>query len=240
MIKLSNICKTFGQNQILSNISLELSRQQLCVILGPSGSGKSTLLRCINFLEQPSSGQVHIFEKLISSPLDSALQKIGFVFQNFNLFPHMNVVENITYAAKIAKLASEQEINFKANALLGQFLLTSKAIARPKELSGGQKQRVAIARALILDPEFILFDEPTSALDQENKFELIKNLQKIKSNMGIVIVTHDIKFAKALADRIIFIDKGQVLCDQPAVDFFKSPSSLRAQLFMEQENIVTI
>jgi ABC-type polar amino acid transport system ATPase subunit len=233
MIKIKNLSKNFGKEVALKNISLEIDKSQTTVVLGPSGSGKSTLLRCIKFLEDCYKGSIFINSKEIKSAGDPLLEKIGLVFQNFNLFPHFSVMENLTYAPSL-KL-DKTELNNIANDLLAQFSLQNKANAKPKSLSGGQKQRVAIARALMMKPDILLFDEPTSALDQETTFELVKILKNLKHNMGICIVTHEIRFAKALADRVIFMDHGQVLCDQEASDFFKEPESHRAKLFMEQE-----
>ena len=235
MIRLEKISKSFGKEQVLKNVSFEFNTKQVTVVLGPSGSGKSTLLRCVKFLEKSDLGIIYINNKQVVSERDKLLNKIGLVFQNFNLFPNMNVLENIIYAARINKSCPEDELLHRANDLLEQFLLLNKAQSSIKELSGGQKQRVAIARALMLEPELLLFDEPTSALDQETKFELAKLVQKLKTHMGILIVTHDIRFAKMLADRIIFMDQGQILSDQSAQEFFLQPTSHRAKLFMEQE-----
>jgi len=235
MITIKNLSKTFGKETALKNISLKISKDQTTVVLGPSGSGKSTLLRCMKFLETCDKGAIFIDQDEIKSASDPLLEKIGMVFQSFNLFPHFSVMQNLTYAPSLKEKYQHDKTNEAANNLLKQFALLNKAEAKPRELSGGQKQRVAIARALMMNPEVLLFDEPTSALDQETVFELIKTLKNLKNDMAIFIVTHEIRFAKALADRIIFMDHGQILCDQKAEEFFKEPESYRAKLFMEQE-----
>lgn len=234
MIEIKNISKKFGVETILKDISFKINPNQTTIILGPSGGGKSTLLRCIKFLDIPNQGHIYVDEQKITSDTDPLLFKVGLVFQNFNLFPHLSVTENLTYAASFLPNSSRQEVFDMAKELLTQFGLLNKSSFKPKSLSGGQKQRVAIARALMMRPEILLFDEPTSALDQESTFELIKFLQKLGQKMSLLIVTHDIKFAKMLADRVIFVDRGLVLCDQPADEFFSKPDSYRAKLFMEQ------
>jgi ABC-type polar amino acid transport system ATPase subunit len=235
MIKVEKLSKKFDNDTVLKKVSFELSGKQTAVVLGPSGSGKSTLLRCMKYLEVPTSGAIFINKQKVSSDKDALLSKIGLVFQNFNLFPHFSVIENLTYAASFQQGLTQTQLIEKAKNLLAQFSLSNKEFAKPKDLSGGQKQRIAIARALMMEPELLLFDEPTSALDQETTAELIKILLKLKGSMSILIVTHELRFAKALADRIIFMDQGQVLCDQTALEFFEEPNSHRAKLFMEQE-----
>jgi polar amino acid transport system ATP-binding protein len=235
MIKIENLVKKLGKDTVLKNVSFELDGNQTTVVLGPSGSGKTTLLRCMKYLEKADSGHVYIDNTKVSSDKDQLLDKIGLVFQSFNLFPHLNVIENLTYAPSFKPEANKIELLEQTRELLAQFSLSNKEFSKPKDLSGGQKQRVAIARALMMKPELLLFDEPTSALDQETTFELIKILRNLKNHMAIFIVTHEIRFARALADRIIFMDQGQILCDQVASEFFDEPNSHRAKLFMEQE-----
>jgi polar amino acid transport system ATP-binding protein len=236
MIKIENLSKKFAKEIVLKNISFELIKNQTTVILGPSGSGKSTLLRCIKFLETITSGGIYISGQMIKNQHDPLLNKVGLVFQNFNLFPHLNVRENLLYATSfIADWPKEAKLRLSEELLI-EFALLSKSLSMPKDLSGGQKQRVAIARALMMRPDILLFDEPTSALDQETTFGLVKFLQKLRKDISLLIVTHDMKFARMLADRIIFMDHGQILCDQTSSDFFLEPDSHRARLFMEQES----
>jgi polar amino acid transport system ATP-binding protein len=236
MIKIENLSKKFAKDIVLKKISFQLERNNITVILGPSGSGKSTLLRCIKHLETLTSGGIYFNDIKIVSDQDRILHKIGLIFQNFNLFPHLNVLKNLTYAPSVNAKFNSQSLDDKARELLQQFLLLNKIYAKPKDLSGGQKQRVAIARALMMEPEVLLFDEPTSALDQETTTELIKIITMLKKQMTILIVTHELKFAKAVADRIIFMDHGQILCNQAAADFFQEPESHRARLFIENYN----
>lgn len=235
MIKFQNIVKKFGNHVALQQLNLTIDKQDVIAIIGPSGSGKSTLLRCISNLETSSSGYIQINNiKLDKNNIAQVTEKVAMVFQNFNLFPHFTVLENLTYSAiKVQGLATQDAIN-KANKLLNQFGLQDKANYKPAKLSGGQKQRVAIARALMTDPEIILFDEPTSALDLEiikDLIALIKNLAE--QNITMLIVTHHIGFAKQIASKIIFMDQGYVLDYMPTADFFKQPNSARARLFLE-------
>jgi ABC-type polar amino acid transport system ATPase subunit len=232
MIRVENLSKMSVKDIILKKISFQIENNDVVVILGPSGGGKSTLLRCIKGIEQLTSGSIYINDHKIISDKDPALYKIGLIFQNFNLFPHLNVLENLIYAPSICAKLSKQDLNQKAIDLLQKFSLLNKTSSKPKDLSGGQKQRVAIARALMMEPEALLFDEPTSALDQETIVDLIKIIKNLK-NQTILIVTHELKFAKAVADRVIFMDRGQILCDQDAAGFFQEPNSHRAKLFME-------
>jgi len=229
MIKIENLSKKFGDLVVLKEISLAFETGKTTVILGPSGSGKSTLLRCIKKLDQVDSGKIYLHDKEVTK--EKRLSKIGLVFQNFNLFPHFTVLENLIYAPKL--LHSKTNPKIKAKELLLKLGLSNKANVKPKELSGGQKQRVAIARALMLEPEILLFDEPTSALDRESTALLIKIICELKSSITMLIVSHEISFAKAVADKIIFMEQGMALCYQDKEEFFADPDSHRARLFLE-------
>ncbi|GAA3643399.1 amino acid ABC transporter ATP-binding protein [Asaccharospora irregularis] len=238
MITIKNLGKSFGTVEVLKNINLEIDKGQITVILGPSGSGKSTLLRCMNLLEVPTSGEV-IFEgyNLVDKKtnIDSVRQKIGMVFQNFNLFPHKTIVENITLAPVKLKKMNKEEANKKAKYLLERVGLLDKKDSYPSQLSGGQKQRVAIARALALQPDMMLFDEPTSALDPEMVKEVLDVIKELaKDGMTMVIVTHEMGFAKEIADRVIFMDEGVILEDGSPEDVFINPSNKRAIEFFDK------
>ncbi|HEY9881600.1 MAG TPA: amino acid ABC transporter ATP-binding protein [Leptolyngbyaceae cyanobacterium] len=238
MIRIEHLVKSFGQLEVLKDISTEIGHGEVVAIIGPSGSGKSTLLRCINLLECPTAGKVYIDNLDITSPkcdIMKVRQNIGMVFQHFNLFPHKTVIQNVTYAPiKIRGLT-------RANAYkLGHDLLTKvgleeKADVYPSRLSGGQKQRVAIARALAMEPDIMLFDEPTSALDPEMVKEVL-DVMKDLANTGITmaIVTHEMGFAREVANRILFLDGGYLVEDAPPDEFFSSPKSGRAQQFLEK------
>ncbi len=234
MIILENVTKQFGDNVAIKDINLTFDKRETVVIIGSSGSGKSTLLRCINNLENPTSGSVLIDGKKLTRRTRSKLCfKIGMVFQQFNLFPHMSVLENLTYGPKTVLNVGQVEAEEKARTLLEKFGILDKAHSDPLGLSGGQKQRAAICRALMMDPETILFDEPTSALDPEVVKDIIAIINDLKKQMTMVVITHHIKFARIIADRIIFMDKGLILADQPAKEFFEKPTSHRARLFLE-------
>jgi polar amino acid transport system ATP-binding protein len=238
VIKIEHISKSFNQLEVLKNISGTISKGEVVAILGPSGSGKSTLLRCLNLLEQPSAGKIFIDQKEITSPacnIQKIRQKVGMVFQNFNLFPHMTVLSNLTYAPQKVLKLSKTEAERKAHHLLKKVGLSEKASVYPSKLSGGQKQRVAIARALAMDPEIILFDEPTSALDPEmvkEVLEVIRSLTATKITM--VIVTHEMSFAREVADKIWFLHEGLLLEESIPSVFFKKPKTSRAQQFLEK------
>ncbi|PCJ26919.1 MAG: glutamine ABC transporter ATP-binding protein [Rickettsiales bacterium] len=234
MIVLENVTKKFNDQTALKDINLTFDKKEAVVVLGSSGSGKSTLIRCINNLETPTSGSVFINGTQLTSKTRGKLCfKIGMVFQQFNLFPHMSVLQNLTYGA-INVLGNTQHIaEEKAYKLLKKFGITEKANSSPLDLSGGQKQRVAICRALMMDPETILFDEPTSALDPEIIKDIIGIINELKGQITMIIISHHIKFARVIADRIIFMDQGKILADQPAKEFFTKPSSHRARLFLE-------
>lgn len=238
MINVKNVSKTFGRLTVLNNISMKIKKGEIVAIIGPSGSGKSTLLRCMNLLETPTSGKIFIDDADITdkgTDIMAIRQKVGMVFQHFNLFPHMTVMENMIYAPTKVKKMSKSEAEDKALKLLSQVGLSEKAAVYPATLSGGQKQRVAIARALAMDPEVILFDEPTSALDPEMVKEVL-NVIKSLAGTGItmVLVTHEMGFAREVADRICFLDGGQIIEDDTPAVFFSKPKSARAKEFLEK------
>lgn len=238
MIKIENLSKSFGELEVLKGINTEIKAGEVVALIGPSGSGKSTLLRCINLLETPTKGKVYFDGVDLTSPNGNLImmrQKIGMVFQHFHLFPHMTVLENITYAPiKVKKIAIE-DAKLKAMELLARVGLSDKADSYPSRLSGGQKQRVAIARALAMEPELMLFDEPTSALDPEMVKEVLEVIQSLAhTGMTMAIVTHEMNFARKVADRILFLDGGILVEESAPEQFFTQPKSERAQQFLEK------
>jgi len=236
MIQLNNLTKTFGSQPVLKGINLSVPQGETVALIGPSGSGKSTLLRCINHLEAPSTGEIKIDGTLLTEANAGTMaKKVGMVFQQFNLFPHKTVLENITYAPiRVLKMDTKKAKN-EALELLEKVGLKHKAETYPQSLSGGQKQRVAIARTLAMHPEVILFDEPTSALDPEMVKEVLEVISKLAhTGITLMIVTHEMGFAKELADRILFLDQGKIVEDAPPKTFFSSPKSARAQRFLEK------
>lgn len=238
MIKIENLYKQFGDNEVLKGISTSINSGEVVSIIGPSGSGKSTFLRCINLLEVPTKGTVSIDGQSITDKNTNILkvrQQIGMVFQHFNLFPHLNVLDNLTYAPMKVKGESRQEAEDKARNLLAKVGLTEKEKAFPSNLSGGQKQRVAIARALAMEPNLMLFDEPTSALDPEMVKEVLNVMKDLaKSGMTMAIVTHEMGFAREVADRVLFLDGGVLLEDASPAEFFSNPKTARAKDFLEK------
>ncbi|HAX72086.1 MAG TPA: peptide ABC transporter ATP-binding protein [Firmicutes bacterium] len=238
MLKLNNIKKSFSGREVLSGIDLTIEQGEIVTIIGPSGSGKSTLLRCMNLLETPCDGDV-VFEgtNLVdkATNLNEVREQIGMVFQNFHLFPHMTVGQNITLALKLLKQMSEEEAHQIAVDLLTRVGLVDKIEASPKSLSGGQKQRVAIARALALNPKLMLFDEPTSALDPEMVKEVLDVMKELgEGGMTMIIVTHEMGFAKNVATRAIFMDEGTILEDTTPNELFNAPKHSRTQQFLEK------
>ena len=215
MIEVKNLCKSFGDLQVLKGISETINDREVVCVIGPSGSGKSTFLRCLNLLEEPSGGEVFLDGKKINDSdvdIDEIREKLGMVFQGFNLFPHMTVLDNLTLAPIKVKGMEKAAAEEKARKLLETVGLADKAEKYPASLSGGQKQRVAIARALAMDPEIMLFDEPTSALDPEMVGEVLNVMKNLAENgMTMVIVTHEMGFAREVADRVLFIDEGNIL-----------------------------
>ncbi|WP_368993774.1 amino acid ABC transporter ATP-binding protein [Caldifermentibacillus hisashii] len=238
MIKVEQITKVFGKNPVLKNISTTIHQGEVVAIIGPSGSGKSTFLRCLNLLEKPTEGKIYIKDQEITNPKVNILEvrkHIGMVFQQFNLFPHMTVLENVTYAPQKVKKLAKGEVEKNAKDLLAKVGLSDKVDSYPSQLSGGQKQRVAIARALAMEPEIMLFDEPTSALDPEMVKEVLDVIKELaETGMTMVIVTHEMNFAKEVADRVIFIDDGVILEDAEPHQFFNAPKSERAKDFLSK------
>ena len=237
MLIIKNLEKSFGKTKVLKDINLEINEKERVVIIGPSGCGKSTLLRCINQIEKPTKGQV-LFEGI---PLDDKKTdinkiriKMGMVFQQFNLFPHLKVIDNIILAPVKLKLMSKEEAIKKGKTLLDKIGLAEKLNNYSKELSGGQQQRVAIIRALMLDPDLLLFDEPTSALDPEMKKEVLELMKDLgKSGLTMIVVTHEMQFVKEFATRVIFIDEGKIIEEGKPNDLFNHPKSLRLKEFLD-------
>ncbi len=236
-----NISKCFTEDAVLRGISFSVCKGEVLAIIGPSGSGKSTLLRCITHLEEVDGGTVQIGDKYMIKDGEYAptpilrplLLKLGLVFQNFNLFPHLSVMENISLAQRIVLSRSAEESRTLSLALLDKLGLSEKANAYPFELSGGQQQRVSIARALALNPEILFFDEPTSALDPELTGEVLKVLRALaKERMTLVIVTHEMSFARDVADRIIFMDEGLIIEEGPARELIENPREERTKAFL--------
>lgn len=236
MIEVKNLEKSFGKNHVLRGINETINEGEVVCIIGPSGSGKSTFLRCLNLLEQPTSGEVILDGEKINAldrDIDKIREKLGMVFQNFNLFPHMSVLDNITMAPIKVKGQDRIEAEAEARRLLDVVGLLDKAEAYPSSLSGGQKQRVAIARALAMKPEIMLFDEPTSALDPEMVGEVLAVMKQLaEDGMTMVIVTHEMGFAREVADRVLFIDGGVILEQGTPEEIFGNPQNERTQTFL--------
>lgn len=238
MIKINNLSKSFGKLEVLKEIDLNVNKGEIMAIIGPSGSGKSTLLRCMNLLENPTKGNIifegnSIVDKKVN--IDNVRQKIGMVFQNFNLFPHKTVIDNIILAPINLKVMSKEEATKKAEYLLDRVGLLDKKDTYPAQLSGGQKQRIAIARALAMEPDMMLFDEPTSALDPEMVKEVLDVIKELADDgMTMVIVTHEMGFAKEVADRVIFMDEGKILEENSPQKIFLNPEHKRTQEFFEK------
>lgn len=234
MLILDKVSKRYQKIHAVKDVSLVFGKTETTSIIGPSGSGKSTLLRMMNGLDVPTTGQVLIDGKKLTQKNKMQLcLKIGMVFQAFNLFSHLNVQDNLIYAPINILQMDRMQATDKAEKLLEQFGLRQKNASFPVNLSGGQKQRVAICRALMMDPEVMLFDEPTSALDSENIKDIVEIISLLKRSMTMIVVTHHIKFARVLSERIVFMDHGMVLADQPKDQFFENPKSHRARLFLE-------
>ena len=237
MIKLENVHKSFGKNEVLKGINLHIEQGQVVVIIGPSGSGKSTVLRTMNYLEEPTSGKVIVDGMDLSDKkkLNDVRAEVGMVFQNFNLFPHMTVMENLTLAQTKVRKTSMEEAKKIGQALLDRVGLADKANAYPDSLSGGQKQRVAIARALAMKPKVMLFDEPTSALDPEMVSEVLDVMKSLaEEGMTMVIVTHEMGFAKKVADKVLFVDGGLILEDNTPERVFDAPTNERTKSFLDK------
>ncbi|MBR5825474.1 MAG: amino acid ABC transporter ATP-binding protein [Clostridia bacterium] len=238
MIEVVNLCKSFGKNEVLRNISINIEKGEKVVVIGPSGSGKSTFLRCLNCMEDPTSGEIYFGGADITDPrvdINLHRQKMGMVFQHFNLFNNMTVLKNLTLAPRKVLKKSKAEAEARAVELLKRIGLEDKANAYPSSLSGGQKQRVAIARSLAMDPEVILFDEPTSALDPEMVGEVLELMKDLaKEGMTMVIVTHEMGFAREVGTRILFMDEGRIIEDRNPREFFESPNTDRAKDFLSK------
>lgn len=235
MITIKDLHKSFGDHEVLKGIDLEIEKGEILVIIGPSGSGKSTILRCMNLLETPTSGDI-IFEgkSLVDKDtnIDEVRQNIGMVFQHFNLFPHKTILENVTLAPITLKKMSKEEAEKKAETLLKRVGLYDKKDTYPAQLSGGQKQRIAIARALAMEPDMMLFDEPTSALDPEMVKEVLEVIKELaQDGMTMAIVTHEMGFAKEVADRVIFVDEGKIIEDNTPEEVFNNPTHERTKEF---------
>ncbi len=238
MIKVKNISKQFQKVKAVNQVSLEIKKGEIVCLIGPSGSGKSTVLRCINGLEIPESGEIYIDNELLNKENQNYHQvrsKMGFVFQHFHLFPHMTVLENLTLAPIQVMKKTKEEAIVIAETYLQRVGLLDKKDEYPNKLSGGQKQRVAIARSLCMNPEIMLFDEPTSALDPEMVIEVLEVMQELaKEGMTMVVVTHEMGFAKTVADRVVFLEDGQIVEESTSEAFFSQPQTLRAQEFLKK------
>lgn len=248
MIKISKVNKFFGDLHVLKDIDLEVAKGEVVVIIGPSGSGKSTLLRCINYLEEIQDGIITIEGKPIGlievngkkkempqQQLNQMRSEVGMVFQNFNLFPHMHALDNITLALKVVKKMSKEEAEKQAKELMAKVGLADKLYAYPNNLSGGQKQRVAIARALAMKPKVMLFDEPTSALDPELVGEVLEVIKELaREGMTMIVVTHEMDFAKEVADRVVVMDAGRIIETGPPSIIFTNPKQERTRDFLSK------
>ena len=244
MLKINQLSKYFHGKQVLHSIDLEIKEGEIVTIIGPSGSGKSTLLRCMNLLEVPEAGEVLFEGTNLLDPktnLNEIREHIGMVFQNFNLFPNKTVGENITLALKLLKKMDDQSAKEIAFNLLTRVGLADKIDVYPSKLSGGQKQRVAIARSLALNPKLMLFDEPTSALDPEMVKEVLDVMKELgEGGMTMVIVTHEMQFARAVADRVVFLDDGKIIEEEPPEIFFRNPKTERAKRFLSTFTFHTV
>ena len=238
MINVENLSKNFGNLKVLKNISTTINKGEVISIIGPSGSGKSTFLRCINKLEEPTEGHIYIDDMDLmdkNTDINKIRERVGMVFQHFNLFPHMTVLENLTLSPTMVKKESKEEAEKYALYLLEKVGLSDKANSYPTQLSGGQKQRIAIARALAMKPEVILFDEPTSALDPEMIKEVLDVMRDLaKEGMTMLIVTHEMGFARNVGNRILFMDNGEIIEDCSPKDFFENPTNERIKDFLNK------
>ena len=236
MIRVCNLQKNFGKLQVLKGINIQVKRGEVMVVIGPSGSGKSTFLRCLNLLEEPTSGDIYFQEVSITSKkndIDTQRQKMGMVFQQFNLFPHMTILENITFSPIKVKKLSKEAAEKLAYELLKKVGLEDKANSYPPQLSGGQKQRIAIVRALAMQPDVMLLDEPTSALDPEMVGEVLEVMKGLaKDGMTMIVVTHEMGFAKEVGSRVIFMDNGNIVEDGTPEEVFNNPTNERTKEFL--------
>ena len=238
MIQVNNLHKSFGETEVLKGITTNIEKGEVVVVIGPSGSGKSTFLRCLNMLEEATSGEIYVDGEHVNAKgvdVNLVRQKMGMVFQHFNLFPHLKIIDNITLAPVTLGKMIKEDAEKKAMELLDRVGLADKAQSYPVQLSGGQKQRVAIARALAMDPEIMLFDEPTSALDPEMVGEVLQVMRDLaKEGMTMIIVSHEMGFAKEVASRVLFIDNGNILEDGTPEKVFTNPDHERAQSFLSK------
>ena len=237
MIEIKNLQKSFGDLEVLKGIDLHIDEGEVVVIIGPSGSGKSTLLRCINFLEEPTSGTVEVDGTLLNGEenISKVREEVGMVFQRFNLFPHMTVLDNITLAPMKVRKIEKNRAEITAQELLDRVGLGDKSDAYPNQLSGGQQQRVAIARALAMNPKVMLFDEPTSALDPEMVGEVLDVMKKLAENgMTMVVVTHEMGFAREVGTRLLFVDGGYIVEEGKPKEVFENPKEERTKLFLSK------
>ena len=238
MIDVKNLSKSFGSNLVLDDISTHIYPGEKVVVIGPSGSGKSTFLRCLNLLEYPTAGEISFEETTITDPkvdIDQVRRQMGMVFQHFNLFPNMTIKKNITLAPVRAKLMTQAEADERAMQLLRRVGLEDKADAYPNQLSGGQKQRIAIVRALAMNPKVMLFDEPTSALDPEMVGEVLEVMKELADEgMTMVVVTHEMGFAREVGSRILFMDAGKIAEEAPPEEFFSNPKCDRLKDFLSK------
>ena len=238
MIEVKGLCKKFGDVPVLDGLDITVNRGDKVVLVGPSGCGKSTFLRCLNLLEVPEGGEVWFDGQLVNgrgTDINALRRRMGMVFQHFNLFPHLTVKQNITLAPVLQKLKTQAEADERAVQLLERIGLADKADAYPSTLSGGQKQRIAIVRALAMDPEVLLFDEPTSALDPEMVGEVLQLMKELAaSGMTMVVVTHEMGFAREVANRVVFINEGKVQEDEPPEEFFSNPKNPRLKDFLSK------
>ena len=236
MIRVCNLQKNFGKLQVLKGINIHVKKGEVVVVIGPSGSGKSTFLRCLNLLEEPTSGEIYFQEVSITSKkndIDTQRQKMGMVFQQFNLFPHMTILENITFSPIKVKKLSKESAEKIAYELLRKVGLEDKANSYPPQLSGGQKQRIAIVRALAMQPDVMLFDEPTSALDPEMVGEVLEVMKGLaRDGMTMIVVTHEMGFAKEVGSRVIFMDNGNIVEDGTPIEVFNNPTNERTKEFL--------
>ena len=236
MISVKNLKKSFGSVEVLKGVNLDIAEKEVVVIIGPSGSGKSTLLRCINYLEEPTSGEIVVDGmKLGETDINKIRAEVGMVFQRFNLFPHMTVMDNITLAPMKVRGIAQGEAENIAMALLAKVGLADRAAAYPEQLSGGQQQRVAIARALAMKPKVMLFDEPTSALDPEMVKEVLEVMKDLaREGMTMAVVTHEMGFAREVGDRVLFVDQGMILEQGTPDEIFSRPKEARMKEFLSK------
>ena len=238
IIVLEDVCKYFGDSQALKDVNLSIAKKERVVVCGPSGSGKSTMIRCINRLEEHDSGRIVVDGHELTGELkdiNAVRREVGMVFQSFNLFPHLTVLQNLMLAPKLVRKTSKAEARERAMHLLERVKIPEQADKWPSQLSGGQQQRVAIARALCMNPEIMLFDEPTSALDPEMISEVLDVMVDLaEEGMTMIVVTHEMGFARSVADTVVFMDAGEIVENNPPSEFFQNPKSERTKLFLGQ------